>query len=1119
MKKAILILILFVLVGSGLIADQGTRFLHEPDIHLDRIVFVHAQDLWLVSAEGGRAKRLTSHQGVESSPKFSPDGKWIAFSGQYDGNTGRSPRYHGCTEVYVMPAEGGVPKRLTYHPARDVVQGWTPEGKVLFTSLRYSRERKFNKLFAVSRQGGFPEELPLPRVEFADASPDGAHIAYNPIYQFWQPNWRRYRGGAAPPVWIIDMRDNSHVEIPRHDSNDMYPAWIDKTVYFLSDRNRSMNLFSYDTENGEMEELVDHADADIKYLSSGPEKLVYGVEGYLYTFDPAQGRSIPVPVQVPYDRLFVRPRFKNVAKEIVDFDLSPSGSRAVFETHGEILTAPAEKGDIRNLTRSPGVMDRSPSWSPDGKFIAYFSDADGEYALYIADQRGEGPPKKVVLEKPTFFHSPVWSPDSQKIAYTDKHLNLWFLDMEKMQPVKVDEFVAQSSHAWSPDSRWLAYQRYQFNRYGVICVYSLEKRRNFQITDGMSDASNPVFDRGGKYLFFLASTNTGPIKSSLDMSSRDTLFDYDIYIAVLRKDLPSPFAPESDEESIEGNGTMGGMKNLIQTDAVHIAGAAGEVNESGISKVKSEAEEHADETSEEKMEAESFHIDLDNIDQRILSLPVKAKLYTQLASAEGESLFYLESAPIWNGDAYFLSGATLWKYDFKARKAEVFLSKVLGFQVSADGKKMLYRSGNDWAIIPTGGKPKPGGGKIDLTNMEIRVDPQAEWIQMFHEAWRLNRDFIYAPNMHGVDWKTIHDKYEKYLPHLGHRSDLNYLMSVMLGELCLGHSYVRGGDVPKIESISGGLLGADYDIVDGYYRLKKVYRGLNWNPDLRAPLTEPGVDVKEGEYILKVNGQGLKVPTNIYSLFEGMVGRQVVLTVNDRPEEEGAREVTVVPIGDERGLRHRDWVEGNRKKVEAMSGGKIGYVFLPDTALGGWEYFHRYFYAQLDKEGLVIDERYNDGGQAANYVIDTLAQPLLNYWAPREGPDYTTPFGAVFGPKAMIINEYAGSGGDAMPYYFRKRGVGPLVGKRTWGGLVGIGGIPRLMDGGYVTAPGFAFFDTDGNWDVENVGVAPDYEVEQTPAEIIKGRDPQLEKAVELVLEALKANPFKRAKRPAYPKR
>jgi len=1085
MKKMILVFLATVFIISLVQAGKGTRFLHQPDIHKDKIVFVYADDLWTVPAKGGVATRLTSHPGVESNPKFSPDGKWIAFSAQYDGNTSPSARYYGCTEVYVMPSEGGVPQRLTFHPERDVVQGWTPDGKIIFKSMRTSYNRKYNKLFAVGLQGGFPEELPLPRVEFADVSPDGLRIAYNPVYQWWQPNWRRYRGGTAPPVWIIDMKDYSHVEIPRTDSNDMYPAWIGNVVYFLSDRNRTMNLFAYDTESGKLEELASHMDSDIKYLSGGPDKLVYGVEGYLYTYDPAQGRSARVFVEVPSDRVFLRPRFKNVSQEIVDFDLSPSGNRAVFEAHGEILTVPAGKGDVRNITQTPGVMDRSPSWSPDGASIAYFSDAGGEYALTIIDQMGEKSPKIVDLANPTFFYNPLWSPDSRKIAFSDKHLNLWYYDLENTKAVKVDEFVGVSTVCWSPDSKWLAYQHYAVNRFGVIRLHSLDQGRSFPVTDGMSDASNPVFDRGGKYLFFLASTNTGPIKSALDMSSREKLFNYNIYITVLRKDLPSPFAFESDEEpSLE------------------------EKPEEDLKRIDKKEEKN-----------ECFRIDPKGIDQRTISLPVKAKLYTQIASAEDGALFYLESAPLWNGDVYSLEGATLWKYDFKSRKYDEFLTHIFAFTLSADGKKILFRSGNDWFIVQTAGRPKPGEGKLDLVSLEVKVDPRAEWKQMFHEAWRLNRDFIYAPNMHGVDWEAIRRKYEGFVPDLAHRNDLSYLMSVMLGELCLGHSYVRGGDLPQIKSVPGGLLGADYEITDGFYRIKKIYSGLNWNPDLRAPLTEPGVQVQEGDYILGVNGRTLMGSTNIYALFEGTAGRQVILTVNDRPVAEGAREVTVVPIESEMGLRQRAWIEGNRQRVEAMTGGRVGYVFLPDTALGGFTYFNRYFFAQLDKEGLVIDERYNDGGQAANYIIDALAQPLLNYWAPREGPDYTTPFGAVFGPKAMIINEYAGSGGDAMPYYFRKRGVGPLVGKRTWGGLVGIGGTPQLMDGGYVTAPGLAFFDTDGKWDVENIGVAPDFDIEQTPAEIIKGRDPQLEKAAELVLGALEKNPFKRAKRPTYPKK
>jgi len=1068
MKKASLILLIVVMAISSVFAAKGTRFLHQPDISSDSIVFVYAADLWIVPIGGGEARRLTSHPGMESNPKFSPDGKWIAFSGQYDGNT----------DVYLIPTEGGEPKRLTYHPSADIVQGWTPDGKkILFKSGRTSHNKKFNTLFTIEKDGGFPEELPIPMAEFADFSPDGRHIAYNPIYQYWQPNWRRYRGGMAPPVWIVDLQDYSHVEIPRHGSNDMYPTWLGGTVYFLSDRDRTMNLFAYDPQTKDLRQLANHGDSDIKYLSSGAGRLVYGVDGYLYTYDPQTAQSRQVIIKVASDELSVRPYYKNVAAEISHFDLSPAGHRAVFEAHGEVLTVPAEKGDVRNLTQSPGSMDRYPAWPPDGRYIAYFSDADREYALYFSDQLGKDGPKKIALPDPSFYSKPVWSPDSKKIAFSDKHLNIWYLDKEEMKPIKVDFF--SSGPVWSPDGNWIAYKKYQATRFGTIMLFSLDQRKSFPLTDGMSDADFPLFDKAGKYLFFMASTNTGPLKSALDMSSRERPFSYSLYLAVLRNDIRSPFAPASDEESSP--------------------------------KEKNKAEESA------PAQKPAFRVDPEDISQRILALPLKARVYTELASAEDGSLFCLESSTGWEEDEYTLQGSALWRFDFKSKNAEVFLSGVLTFTISADGKKLLYKSGSGWAIVPTQGKPKPDEGRLDLSAMSIQVDPRAEWEQMFHEAWRINRDFIYAPNMHGVDWDAIHKRYAEYLPDLAYRGDLNYLMSVMLGELCLGHSYVRGGVLPEIKTVPGGLLGADYEIADGRYRFKKIYSGLNWNPSLRAPLTEPGVNIKEGEYIISVNGKDASSKTNIYSLFENTAGKQVRLTVNSQPTAAGAREVIVVPIENERPLRLLAWVEGNRLKVEKMTGGRVGYIYMPDTGMLGFNYFNRYFFAQTDKDGLVIDERFNDGGQAANYIIDTLAQPLLNYWAPRDGPDFATPFGAVFGPKVMIINEYAGSGGDAMPFYFRERGVGPLVGTRTWGGLVGIGGEPPLLDGGYVTAPSYAAFSKEGKWIVEDEGVPPDYEVENTPAEVVRGRDPQLEKAVELVLEQLKKNPPQKTGRPKYP--
>jgi len=1052
MRKVIVFIACVVLAAGAAYAEDGTRLLHQPDISAQRIVFVYAGDLWTAPVNGGEARRLTAHPGIESSPKFSPDGAWIAFSGQYDGNT----------DVFVVPAEGGEPRRLTYHPGSDMVQDWTPDGrKILFSSNRYHPNRR-SQLFTVGIDGGFPEQLSIPRVALACYSPDGSHIAYTPVSNAFN-TWKRYRGGRTTPVWLIDLSDYAHVEIPHENASDTYPVWLGDTVYFLSDRNNTMNLFSYDTRTREVKQLVTRNDTDIKYLSGGAGRLVYAAGGYLYVYDPAAGRKSQVPVDVLSDQIDVRPHFKNVQREIASFSISPTGKRAIFEAHGEILTVPAKKGDIRNITRSPGVMERYPAWSPGGTHIAYFSDEDGEYALYIAEQTGTEPPEKIALKNPSFFYMNDWSPDSKKIAFTDKHKTIWLLDVASGAITKVDEMA--SDPAWSPDSKWISYQRVQHNRFNVVYLYSLADKKSYQLTDGMSDAGNPVFDADGKYLFFRASTNSGMTKSGLDMSSDPFEVTWNIYITVLRKDLPSPFAPESDEETPK--------------------------------------EEAKEKKPEEKKEA--FRIDLENIDQRIIALPGPAGNYSQLASAPGGALFYR-------------SGSTLQKYDFKERKSESFLTGVSAYALSADGKKMLYRAGRNYAIVSTSGKPKAGDGRLDLSALEVRVDPRAEWAQMLKEAWRLNRDFFYDPGMHGVDWKKNYERYKEYVPALAHRSDLNFVLSEMLGELCVGHSYVRGGAFPEVERVPGGLLGADFEIVNGRYRLKKIYSGLNWNPDLRAPLTEPGVDISEGEYILRVNGRELRAPTNIYSLFEKTSGKQVTLTVNTTPDETGAREVTVVPISSESGLRNRNWVENNRKKVDEMTGGRVGYVYLPNTGrTGGYTYFNRYFFAQKDKEAFVIDERYNGGGQVADYIIDFMDRPLMNYWAPRDGPDYTSPFSAVFGPKVMIINEYAGSGGDWMPFFFRERGVGPLIGKRTWGGLVGIGGTPRLMDGGSVTAPNFAIFSKEGKWIIENEGVSPDYTVEMTPQLVVNGSDPQLEKAVEVVLEKLKTERYIKTQRPKYP--
>lgn len=1077
MKKAnILVVCIFLLIASASLSAGTTRLLHQPDIHGTKVVFVYAGDLWMAQDSGGEASRLTIHPGIEISPKFSPDGTWIAFSGQYDGNL----------DVFIVPVEGGEPKRLTYHPQGDVVLGWTPDGKkILFLSSRSSFSG-FNRLFTVGLEGGFPEELPIPMAESGSYSSDAKKIAYNPISHFQK--WRRYRGGSTAAVWILNLSDFSYEEILHENASDINPFWMGETVYFLSDRERTMDLYAYNVQKKELKHLVQNGEYDIENMDGDGKRLVYESFGDIYIYNPADGESQKLEISVPSDFLYVRPHYENVSREIRSFNLSPSGVRAVFEAHGEILTVPVKKGDIRNLTNSPGVMDRYPAWSPDGKYIAYFSDKGGEYSLHIVDQKGVEGKKKIALEKPSFYYNPTWSPDSKKIVFTDKHMNVWYLDVESKKHVKVDTDLYSHPFrtldpVWSPDSQWIAYVRKLENYFRAVFVYSLEQNKSYQITDGMGDALNPVFDPDGKYLYFTASTNAGQSAGWLDLSAFNRNIDMSIYLVVLQKDQPSPLAPESDEEEPKKE-------------------------EPKEEKPKKEAKKPEKKEAEKK--DNGFKIDLENIGQRIIALPVPPKIYSQLRAIKGK-LFFLESA---STTIFGPPVGTITQFDFKERKASPFLPGVLAYAVSADGKKLIYNSPGSWGIVDTAGKPKPGDGRLNLASMQIFVDPRLEWKQMLHEAWRINRDFFYDPGMHGVDWESMRERYMAFLPYVAHRSDLNFLISEMISELCVGHAYTGGGSFPEVQRVPGGLLGADYKIVENRYQIKKIFSGLNWNPNLRAPLTEPGIQVSEGDYIIKVNGRELRAPTNIYSLFEQTARKQVVLTLSSSPDGKESREVTVVPVPSEFGLRNMAWVEGNRKRVAKASGGKIGYVYLPDTGGGGYTYFNRYFFSQLNKEGLVIDERFNGGGFVADYIIDYLDRPLLNYWATRDGKPFATPFASVLGPKVMIINEYAGSGGDALPWMFRERKIGPLVGKRTWGGLIGIYDYPVLMDGGTVTAPRLAIFSKDSQWIVENEGVAPDYPIEVIPVDYIKGKDSQLEKAIGLVMEALKTMTVPKPVRP-----
>ncbi|MDZ7639018.1 MAG: PDZ domain-containing protein [Bryobacterales bacterium] len=1088
-------LILGLLICSQLVPAQ---LLRSPSMSKDKIVFSYADDLWLVERSGGEARRLTAGAGTEAAPYFSPDGNQIAFTGEYEGNV----------DVYVVPAAGGTPERLTHHPGSDVAVGWTPDGKVLFRSGRDSYNR-FNRLFTVSLTGGLPEAVPLPMAEEGAFSPDSKSFAYVPVARAFQA-WKRYRGGRATAIWLASLTDAKIVKVPRTDSNDFAPMWIGDTVYFLSDREGPITLFAYDTRSAKVNRVLENGGFDLKEASAGPGGIVYEQFGEIHIFDTAKKRAEKVNIRVLADLAEVRPRFVKAEKFIQTVGLSPTGTRAVFGVRGDILTVPLEKGDPRNITRSTGIAERDPAWSPDGKTVAYFSDASGEYQLHLADQFGREKPRAVALgDAPSFYYGLLWSPDSKRLAYYDKRLNLWVMEVASGVSTKVDTATYQESFryfdpTWSPDSKYLAYAKQLPNRLCQIWAFDSSSGEKKPITDGMSDARFPVFDRGGKYLFLTASTNIGPTTGGLDLSSSARPVSSNAYVVVLKKTDPSPLAPESDEEKPAAGEAKKAEDSMGGQDAAKDGAQSAEGPATG-------------EKKNGKKEPVPVTIDFDGITQRILSLPIPERNFRGLAAGP-EGVLFLRQAPILTASDSNGADYILHRFDLKKRKLETFLSDVrANGVVSADGKKMLVRQRNNWRIVGTAAAPKAGDGNLSLARAEVWVDPRAEWRQMYNEVWRIERDFFYAPNFHGLNLDAAKKKYASFVETIATRADLNYLFNEMLGELSVGHLYVRGGDAPDVARVPVGLLGADFAIENGRYRFARVYNGENWNPELTAPLTQPGVNVAAGEYLLAVDGEQLRGSDEVFRFFLGKAGKQTVLKISASADGANARDVTVVPVASDQMLRTKAWVEDNRRYVSQRSGGKVAYIHLPDTAGGGYDYFNRYFFSQIDKEAVIIDERFNRGGKAADYIIDYLNRPLMNYWSSRDGKDYTTPATAIFGPKTMIVNEYAGSGGDAMPWYFRKAGLGKLIGKRTWGGLVGIGGYPDLVDGGSVTAPHFGFWNPEGKWDVENYGVMPDIEVDMEPAAWREGKDTQLEKAIETILGEMKAKPLPKHVKPAYP--
>ena len=1046
----------------------------QPTISDLHIAFIYAEDLWVTNRDGSHPRRLTVDEGIESSPIFSPDGSQIAFSAQYDGNT----------DVFTIPVEGGVPTRLTWHPTADIVRDFSPDGKnILFASRRNTFINHYAQLFTVSTEGGFPVQLKIPNAWEASYSPDGKHIAYTPIPPR-NTQWKNYRGGTITTIFVYNIKNHSVVVIPKPagGSNDTEPVWIGNKVYFTSDRDGEINLYSFDTSNKTVQTHSSYNDFPILNMQSDGKSVIYEQAGYLHHFDPSNSQSQKITIGIAADLQEMRDRFISGPQYIRSASISPSGSRVAFDFRGEIITAPAEKGDPRNLTNTPGVHEKYPAWSPDGKSIAYFSDASGEYQLHIKSQDGKGDAIAHGLNGAGFYFDLRWSPDGEKLSFVDNGRSLYVLKTADGSIEKVDAddmyFPGPSRDLfgdWSADSKWITYSKITDTQFERIYVYSLDQKKSFPMSDGMSNATSPAFDPSGKYLYFAASTDAGPVVNWFAQSNNDMSLTNSIYLIALQNDILSPLAKESDEE---------------------------------VSSDKTEDKSESKEDEEEK----EFYIDFDKIENRIISLPIPPGNYSQLSSVKSGELLYIS-----NG-ATFSAPSKLHKYDLNARKDDEIMTAG-GYEISADGKKMLYIAGKNWGITATGEKPAPGKGIINTGALQVKMNPASEWENAFNEAWRINRDYFYDPGMHGADWDAMKIKYKPFLADLTGRNDLNRIIVWMCSEIGVGHHRLQGGgdqfDVPQ--RINGGLLGANYEIKNNRYRISKIFGGLNWNPNLRSPLTEPGINAQVGDYILAVNGIDLQASSNIFSLFENTSGKITELTIGSKPNHNDTRVVKVVPIGNESGLRNRDWIEGNMKRVHEATDGQVAYVFVPNTGGGGHQSFKRYFFPQADKKAIILDERFNNGGQIPDYYIDIMQRPYQAHWNFRYGNDLKTPSASIQGPKVMLINESSSSGGDMLAYMFGKFKVGTMVGKRTWGGLVGVLGYPEFIDGGSVTAPNVAIWDEKDGYIVENVGVKPDVEVEQWPAELINGKDPQLEKAIEIALQQLKANPPKEPVRPPYP--
>jgi len=1141
--KSLLLLSMISLpcVVSGQDSIQEGRLMRFPDSYKDKIVFVYGGDLWLASSSGGDAQRITSDPGRELFPKFSPDGKWIAFTGQYDGNF----------NIYVMPAQGGQPRQLTYFqgaaaPLSDrmgihnEVLTWTPDSKrIVFLSRRDASNGWTKRPFSVDIDGGLPEALPVDQGGLTSYSPDGTKIAYNQIFRNFR-TWKRYTGGLAQSISIYDLKNNTVEDVPHTEWTDTFPMWHGGTIFFTSDRgaDHRLNLYSYELSSKQVEQLTHFSDFDVMWPSLGPDSIVFENGGYLYTFDLQSKQAKKLVIYLPGDRDQSLKHWVSASKNISDFDLSPEGKRAVFGARGDVFTVPAKEGSIRNLTRTSGIREKSVAWSPDGRWIVYVSDRSGEDELFISPQDGLGKEQQVTSGYKGFKYAPVWSPDSKKLAWSDKDTRLWYVDINEKKPVEIDHgrYGEILNYSWAPDSKWLAYDKNAENSFSVVHLYSLADSRITPLTTSMTNSFAPVFDPDGKYLYFLSDRDFNEVLGNVDFEFSNPKTTR-IYLVTLRKDEISPFLPLSDETQIKseepkdelitppGNKSNAEQKGKEKKKESKPPAAA---KNSDKDRDKDKDKEDKDK-DKEKDKPKEFRVDLDGIERRIVALPIEpAVIPTYLAS---KGFIYYATTPIQG-----LSGPvpgesnSIHVFDLKERKDKVFMEGVQRFALSFDGSKLMYeaeggRDGHNYGIVdakPDGPK-KIGDGALNLIGMKAEINPPEEWKQIFNEVWRQERDFFYEASMNGVDWEKVRDKYAQLLPYVADRYGLTYILGEMIGELSNSHTYVGGGDYPDLHPVNVGLLGVDFeaDQATGVYRLKKIYPGENWDPQVRSPLTEPGVKVNEGDYVLAVNGRSLRAPQNPYELFVNTANETITLTVNSKPSEEGSHTVQVKPLADEFNLRELNWVESNRKKVDAATNGRVGYVYLPDMGGSGLNQFVKQYFPQIRKQGMIIDVRYNGGGFVDQLIFDRLRRVLAGMGSSRNWESSTVPPVVFNGAMACITNHYAASDGDIFSYYFKYFKLGPLIGERTWGGVRGIRGQMPLIDGGYITRPEAARYDLNSKWVVENHGVQPDVVVENRPDQVVKGRDPQLEKAIDLVMQEIQSNPKKLPPRPpdlpAYP--